>query len=220
MRNWPTDRKRKTMVIVAALLVAGPLAAQTNLENRVAYATTSVRLRGGPSTEHTILALLSSGSAVRVYECEGGWCRVRSAETRDVGYVSAQFLRAGKAPQPTSQTPTSTSGCQRPSARAIEDIRSVLDIVGSYRIRRTAAVLSTDHANAHLVALTFTASGIEEPQVLVFLVSGSINSPSGMYFAGDAMTESFSVVPRAKDTRAGMVRGTASYRRVVACVGG
>ncbi len=38
------------------------------------------------------------------------------------------------------------------------------EAVGPYRIHQTAAVVSSDHTNAHLIAVTFTARGIETPQ--------------------------------------------------------
>ena len=51
----PKDRMRNTIVMVAGVLfAAGPLAAQASLENQVAYSTSSVRLRAGPSTEHEV----------------------------------------------------------------------------------------------------------------------------------------------------------------------
>ncbi len=114
-------------------------------------------------------------------------------------------------PQPTR---AQENRCRQPSKRAIEDIRSTLDINGPYKIIRTAAINSTDHANFRLVAITFTAAGIETPETLVFLVSGKVGTPPGMYLAGDAMTKNFSVVPRARDTRAGAVRGTTSYNLI------
>ena len=113
--------------------------------------------------------------------------------------------------------PVAVPQCLATSAIVVSDIRELLNINGAYSILRTAAVRSTDHRNAHLVAVTFSASGINS-QALVFLVSGSLDSP-GMYFAGDVITAEFSVVRRARDTKAGLVRGTQSYYNVLRCIG-
>jgi hypothetical protein len=56
--------------------------------------TTAVNLRAGPSTGFAVLAGLPGGTAVELLdEAQGGWQRVRVAETGVEGWVSARFLR-------------------------------------------------------------------------------------------------------------------------------
>ncbi len=56
----------------------------------VAYATTSVRLRAGPGTQHRILGMVPPGGEVEVLGRRAGWTKVRYRGRE--GFVSSEYL--------------------------------------------------------------------------------------------------------------------------------
>jgi len=94
--------RRLLFSLLCSALLAGPVSAQAPVSSQdtLAYTTSSVRLREKPLPTARALAVLPQGTAVRLYACSQGWCRV--AVSQLAGYLLEEFLGA-----PASQAATS-----------------------------------------------------------------------------------------------------------------
>jgi len=95
--------RRLLYSLLCSVFLAGPVRAQAPLtpQDTLAYTTTSIRLREKPFPTARALAVLSQGTAVRLYTCSEGWCSV--AVSRLAGYLLEEFLSAQAPQAATSQ---------------------------------------------------------------------------------------------------------------------
>lgn len=93
-------RFNRHVLLLATVLFGGAAqpASTSSEEPYRAFTTTTVRLRSGPSTEHTILALMPRGSPVQVQQCEGDWCEVTFRRLH--GYAAERYLSRLAPPEP------------------------------------------------------------------------------------------------------------------------
>src|SRR5712691_7941036 len=70
--------RRLVARLIFAVVLAGPVLAQAPVtpQDTLAYTTASVRLREKPFANARALAALPQGTAVRLYTCSQGWCKV------------------------------------------------------------------------------------------------------------------------------------------------
>ena len=87
-------RRLLYQLAVIATAIGLPAAAQSRptAQDTLAYTTASVRLREQPAANSRALALLRQGTAVRLYQCDDGWCHVGVYKL--AGYVLEEFLSA------------------------------------------------------------------------------------------------------------------------------
>jgi len=95
--------RRQLLSPLCSVFLAGPVLAQAPLTplDTLAYTTTSIRLREKPFPTARSLAVLTQGTAVRLYSCSQGWCSV--AVSRLAGYLLEEFLSAQAPQAATSQ---------------------------------------------------------------------------------------------------------------------
>lgn len=93
MGHHPAHRSLQ-LALLLAVLAPGLLLAQdrSTLQDTVAYATTTLRLRAQPDTAADILAILASGTRVRTDKCAEEWCHVTVPANRRTGYLAASYL--------------------------------------------------------------------------------------------------------------------------------
>jgi uncharacterized protein YraI len=59
-----------------------------------ARTTTELNMRSGPSTRYGVVDVIPYGHRVKVYNCNGSWCKVKFRGHR--GWASRSYLGAGK----------------------------------------------------------------------------------------------------------------------------
>lgn len=103
----------RSLAIAAALLLATDAVAQADW-SRLLYAHDTVTLRAAPAPDADVVRQLSPGDAVRVTNCEDGWCEAFSraqlaynAALR-LGYVQQASLHPGRPAATQTRTPAAS----------------------------------------------------------------------------------------------------------------
>jgi uncharacterized protein YraI len=85
---------------VAVLAMPG-----SGLAQEPAQTTSNVNLRGGPGTEHAVIAAMPQGAQVQILRCPtpGSWCELQYRGT--VGWAAARFLTVDPAETGATEQP-------------------------------------------------------------------------------------------------------------------
>jgi uncharacterized protein YraI len=104
----------RTLIIAGATLVAAgliPAVASAQEQQIIAYTTTDLNLREGPSTDYRVITSMQQGAEVRILYCSGNqtWCYLQYRQY--VGWASSRYLTSSPPqyaqlpPQPSYQYP-------------------------------------------------------------------------------------------------------------------
>jgi len=88
---------------ILVALGATPARAQDTaaVRDTLAYATAPLTIREKPFANARALGRIAAGSAVRLYSCSAGWCRV--AAPRLTGYALEEYFSRAPAPSDSAQ---------------------------------------------------------------------------------------------------------------------
>lgn len=136
------------LALILLALVAGPALAQSN--TRYVTDQLDIDLRSGESTQHRIVAMLRSGTAVTVLEenSSSGWARVRTAQGQE-GWILSRFLE-------------NTPSARDRLARAEQDLAKSNATISELREAQRSATGSNAELNKRLEDLTRTNQGQEQ----------------------------------------------------------
>ncbi len=166
---------RAFCLLAAALIMLTSLPVLAESFPYTAFATDSVRLRGGPSSSAAILTVIKKGDAVTVTG-EKGQYKIVEYENRK-GYVVETFLAAGTqeapavtaSPEVAAKYPSLTNGSTGPAVKALQEALKELGfhtraVDSKYGAATASAVKSFQEKNK----LTATGTADSNMQALLF----------------------------------------------------